>query len=172
MDLIKLRDRTFDVSDSVPLFRAALGFDRIIGDASRNFFAVAYSNNRRVSYMTLTNALEETKFQVDQVLDVSDAGVLGRMITKEREHVDPELGPIGCWNPRTGERLWIVEDKRADAATWLKGCALVGNQIRDAVSGRVIATVPANRIVIASKNRLLWTLSTGADQKFEVWRVR
>jgi hypothetical protein len=172
VDLIKMRGRTFDVEASIALFRSYLGFDRIIGDPSKNTFAVAYSTNRRVFYKTFSSALQETNFQVDHVLDTSAYGVLGRMITKEHEYVDPELGPIGCWNPHTGEKLWQVDDKGADRAVWLRNCALVGKQLRHPRTGKVIAEVPPNRVLVASSGITLWTLTVGANQRFEVWRLR
>ena len=94
------------------------------------------------------------------------------MITKENEYTDPDLSPVGCWDPITGKKVWQLTDVRTERATWLRGCALVGADLLHPNSGKVIAKLPPNRTIIAARGQTIWTLTRGANQKFEVWRVR
>jgi hypothetical protein len=170
--LMRMKGRTFEPDKEVLLFSAALGFDKIIGNPNSGHFAVEFSNNRRASFTTYSNDLVATKHQVDHVLDVSRWGVLGRMLTKENEDTDPELGRVGCWNPDTGKLLWQAKHESAGRSVWLASSALVGSEVCHPVTGEVIATVPSNRTIIAASGQTIWTLTKGANQKFEVWRVR
>jgi hypothetical protein len=162
----------FNRGESVVLFEVAQGFDRIVGNPSEGPFAAEYSSNRLVSYVTLTQNLKETKFQADQVLDISRRGVLGRMIVKKHEHSDPDMGPVGCWNPLTGEKLWQLPKNNHEDAYWLDRCALVGEELRHHRTGKVLYRLPADRTFIAARADLIWVLSGGPVRKLEVWRVR
>jgi hypothetical protein len=170
--LYRAKGSGFERGESVTLFESWLGFDRIVGNPSQGPFAAQISTNRRVFYVTLTKDLKKTKFQVQDVHDVNWRGVLGRMITKENEYVDPDLGPIGCWDPMTGKKLWQLTENDQERAIWLDRCALVGEDLRHPSTGEVVIRLPKDRMFIAARGDTIWLLTNDSARQLEVWRVR
>ena len=170
--LWKMRGYTFDRGESGAIHNLDLGFDRLVGNPTKGPFAAEYSSNRHVSYTTFSQDIKETKFQADQVLDISSRGVLGRMITKRHEYSDPDMGPVGCWDPFTGKKLWQLHKDNRERAQWLDRCALLGEELRHPRTGKVLYRLPKDRTFIAAKGNKIWLLSNGPPRQFEVWRVR
>ncbi len=157
-----------------PEFRvisAALGFDKIVGNPSEPFFVVQFSNNLRPSFKTYTREYEETPFQADYVYDVSPFGVLGRMITDIPEYGDPKLGKLGCWDPMTGKLRWQSDVKEYENVVWLNQYALIGSEIREPSTGKVVATLPEGRIFAAARDTTIWLVIKDSPAKLEVWRM-
>jgi hypothetical protein len=170
-DLYKTRGRSFDRGESVTLFEYAMGFDRIVGNPAIGPFAAQYSTNRRVFFITLTKDFKKTKAQVDDVHDVSQKGVLGRMIVKENDLADPDLGPIGCWDVRSGRKQWQLSENNHERAQWLDHYALVGQELRNPKTGQVVHKTPDFRTFIAARGKTIWLITNGLNRQLEVWRV-
>jgi hypothetical protein len=172
VELFKTKGYTFERGEAVEVTNYSLGFDRLVGNPAKGNFAAAYSSNRRIYYTTLTRELKKTPFQADVVRDICDKGVLGKMITHTPEYGDPTLGPLGCWDPMTGKKLWQLEDKEEHRAIWLDKYALVGNGLLDPASGEVLFSLPKERMFVAARGDTFWMVTNDAPRKIELWKIR
>lgn len=168
--LYRTKGELFEPVESVVITDWDLGFDRIIGNPAGQFFAAQYSSNRRAYFHTLTKELKPTKLQLGRVSDVSDRGVLGKEVLKELEAGYTQDGPIGCWNPLTGERLWLT-NYDGSRALWLDGYALVGDEVLHATTGKVFVSLPKDRMFVAARGDTIWLITNETPRSLEVWRL-
>jgi hypothetical protein len=171
IELHRMKPGTFERVESVLFTTYAFGFDRIVGNPSEGNFAVQYSSNRWAYHTTLTKELKKTPFQVDRVLDIDSKGVLGKMIVEQHEFGDPSLGPVGCWDPMTGQKLWQLDKPEPYKSLWLDKYALIERELRDPKTGAVVGKLPEGRMFVAARGDTFWLVTNEAPRKLEVWRV-
>jgi hypothetical protein len=71
----------------------------------------------------------------------------------------------------TGKLLWQSDAKENEKVVWLSRYALVGSEIREPSTGKVIATLPEGRIFAAARDTTIWLVTKESPAKLEVWRM-